>query len=181
MKKVLLMFCAVLSLCGFSELAQLQSSALDVVSNNANWEVKMSGNSAILAYEPKSKVEVVIEFADVLPNSSFCMSNKRIKDIKMSLNIHKVATKGESNWEKSFEKTRITFRSKKGSEERKVYGSNLIKNNLRFDEGAVVNVGTLDFLAPFTCNDFIPITMRISGMSAEHRGLPVLDFTLQYK
>lgn len=178
MKKVFLVLISVMTLCGFSELAQ-QGSGPEVIANTSKWEVQMRGNSSVRAFNQDHQVEVIVNFPDVLPNSPLCLSNKRIKDIKMTLDIHKVAAAGESNWEKSFEKTKMRFSGRKGSEERKVYGSMLIKNNLKFEAGTVVNVGTLEFLAPFTCDDFFPIRMIVTGMKVQGRELPSLDFTIK--
>lgn len=178
MKKIFLMLGIVCCLCGFSDLSGRAAGGLQVEANNSDWQVSMRGNSAIRAYNPSSQVEVVVNVADILPSSPLCVSNKRIKDIKMTLNIYKIAAAGDDNWAKAFEKTRINFSRPGESAERKIYGSTLIKNNLKFPAGTVVNIGTLEFLAPFVCGDVNNTTMRISGMKAGYRALPPLDFTL---
>ena len=87
--------------------------------------------------------------------------------------------RGDDDWAKSFEKTRIQFSRPGGNEERRIYGSTLIKNNAKFQEGDVVNVGTLEFLSPFTCDNLDKTRMRITNMRAGGRNLPTLDFTIE--
>lgn len=177
--RIFALLALVLGLCGFSELAEKNNQGLKVESNTKSWEVKSQGGASIRAFEPNAKVEIVIDLSDVLPSSPLCMSNKRIKDIKMTLDIHKVATENETNFGKSFEKTRIRFIGHGENLERKVYGSTLIKNSLKFKAGEVVNVGALQFLAPLSCEDIFNTSMRIYGMKVNGRQLPVLDFSIK--
>lgn len=144
MKKILISICVAFLLSGFTELPE-NNDQLSVESTSKDWEVQMNGDSYVKAVYPKGQLELVLNIGNVLPNSAECLSNKRIKDIKIDLTIRKVVQAGDRDWEKSFEKTRIDFSGKDGGE-RKVVASNLIKNNLRFETGAVVNVGTLSFL-----------------------------------
>jgi len=181
MQKFLIVFFSLVGLTGVSGLAGQASETLAVESNSRSWTVSMDGHSAVRAYNPEAEVEIVINVAPLLPTSPMCMVNKRIKDIKFTLNIYKVADAGESNWAKSFEKTRIRFYRSGSSEERKVYGSNLIKNNQRFAQGTVVNIGSLEFLSPFTCENFYKTTMRLTSMTANGRPLPDLEFSIDKK
>ena len=162
-------------LTGFSSLSSM-GQALEVVSESNSWEVSMQSNALIKAYNPNAKVELLIDLNNLLPTSPYCVSNKHIKDIKFTVSIHKIADKGESNWTKSFEKTRIYFLGSKKSYERKVYGSNLIKNNFKAG-GGIINVGTLEFLSPITCDDINNTTLRISGM----KNIPLLSFKIKLK
>ncbi len=181
MKKFLIVFFSLVGLTAFSGLAGQASEKLEVESDSRTWNVSMNGHSSIRAYNQEAQVEIVINVAPLLPTSPMCMVNKRIKDIKFTLNIYKVADAGESDWAKSFEKMRIRFYRPGASEERKVYGSNLIKNNQRFAQGTVINVGSLEFLSPFTCEDFYNTTMRLTSMRANGRPLPDLEFTIDKK
>lgn len=179
MKKIVTMLIAVLGLCAFSSSFDNDGSAFEVSSNSTAWEVKTAGTSLIRAYNQSSETEIIINVSNLLPNSPKCLSNKRIKDIKITLDIRKIAQKGDSNWAKSYEKTRIRFSSPQGSQECRIYGSNLMKNNLKVSVGSTVNIGTLEFLAPFTCDDFLSSSMQIYGMSANGRPLPTLDITIK--
>lgn len=178
MKKCLFLFCAAVMLCGFSDLAG-QAGNLELSTQSRDWEVSLRNNSLVRAFNPESQVEIIIDISSLLPNSPLCVSNKRIKDIKFTLNIYKVAEAGDGNWAKSYEKTRIQFWRPGQSDERKVYGSTLIKNNLVFKPGTVVNVGSLQFLSPITCEDIDGMSMRISGMLAGNRSLPSLEFKIE--
>ena len=149
---------SVFFITGFSSLSSM-GQAIDVISESISWEVSMQSNAVIKAYNPNAKVELLIDLNNLLPTSVYCVSNKRIKDIKFSISIHKIADKGESNWEKSFEKTRIYFFGKGISDERKVYGSNLIRNNIKAN-GGVINMA-----------------LRISGM----KNIPSLNFKIRLK
>lgn len=179
MRKVYFLICAIWGLCAFSELPD-SGQSLTVESDSKDWNVEMLGNSVIKAFNPKGQVEILINVENLLPQSPQCVSNKRIKDIKMTLSIRKVAMPGDRDWAKAFEKTRINF-SGSGGGERRVYGSNLIKNNYKAQEGAVVNVGTLEFLSPVTCDNLVNSSMRISGMMSQGRTLPTLSFSIKPK
>lgn len=165
-------------LCGFIPLSSLDGK-IAVVSKSADWEVSNSGAN-IRAFNQKAKVELIFNLSNLLPSSPYCVSNKKIKDIKFSVSIHKIAKKGESDWTKSFEKTKIYFSGKGGSRERRVYGSNLIKNNINA-LGGVINVGTLEFLSPITCENIDNMTMRILGMKDGRQNIQPLTFTINLK
>ncbi|MBQ8870608.1 MAG: hypothetical protein IJ019_04460 [Alphaproteobacteria bacterium] len=175
MKKFIALTFIIFFVSGFSSLSSMGQS-LEVVSESHDWEVMMLSNDTIKAYNPSSKLELLINLSNLLPSSPYCVSNKRIKDIKFSISIHKIANKGESNWVKSFEKTKIYFSGNGNFEERKVYGSNLIKNNIKAS-GGVINVGTLEFLSPITCDDINNTTLRILGM----KNIPLLSFNIKLK
>lgn len=178
MKNFTLSLFLIFSLCGFSSLIS-QSGSLEVESKNQQWEVSKASNAVIKAFNSDSQTELLIDLSDLLPTSPYCVSNKKIKDIKISVTINKIADENESNWEKSFEKTHIYFSGKKDSADRKVYGSNLIKNNHKAKKGALT-VGTLYFLSPITCYDIDNMKMKISGMKDGYKNLPILDFTIKF-
>ncbi|MBQ7303583.1 MAG: hypothetical protein IJW75_01515 [Alphaproteobacteria bacterium] len=178
MKKIFYCLICFLFLCGFTPLSSLRGS-LFVSSKSADWEVSNSGAN-IRAFNQKAKVELIFNLSDLLPNSPYCVSNKRIKDIKFRVSIHKIAKKGETDWEKSFGRTKIYFSGKGGSRERRVYGSNLIKNNIKAS-GGVINVGTLEFLSPITCENIDNMTMRILGMKDGRQNIQPLTFTINLK
>lgn len=177
MQKIIGLLGAVLCLCGFTGISG-QTSPFEVENNNKNWEVEYNGNASVRAYHPESEVEIMINLSSLLPSAPLCVSNKRIKDIKFTLNIFKIAQRGDSDWAKSFEKTRISFSRPGESEERRLYGSVLIKNNAKFQVGDVVNIGSLEFLSPFTCDKLDKTRFRITNMRAGGRALPTLDFTI---
>ena len=123
-------------------LSESIGQSLEVVSNNKAWEVSTLSNALIKAYNPASQIELMIDLNNILPSSPYCVLNKHIKNIRFTVSIYKIANKGEKNWAKSFEKTKIYFYSRFGYDERKVYDSNLIRNNITAT-GGVINVGTL--------------------------------------
>ena len=178
MQKIIGLLGVVFCLCGFTGLSG-QTNSFEIKNNNQSWELERGGGDSVRAYNPDNKVEITINLSSLLPSSPMCVSNERIKDIKFNLNIFKVAMRGDDDWAKSFEKTRIQFSRPGGSEERRIYGSTLIKNNAKFQEGDVVNVGTLEFLSPFTCDNLDKTRMRITNMRASGRNLPTLDFTIE--
>ena len=178
MFKFSLMTFAFFFLCAFSEMGN-QSFEFNVETKSTSWVVEMRGSSSVRAFHEPSGTELFFNFSDLMPNSPQCLSNKRIKDIKFTLNIYKKIQKGDYDFAKSFEQTRIRFSGNGKSEERKPYGSNLVKNNLRFSEGETVNIGTLQFLSPITCNDFMNMQLYISDMKAGGRSmLPTLDLKI---
>lgn len=178
MKKVSFLLAALWGLCGFTGLSNQTGGSFTAQSENRDWEVQMSGSS-IKAYNQDNQLEVVLDIGNMMPSAPLCVSGDKIKDIKINLNIYKVAQAGEKNWQKAFEQTKIYFSRSGGSAERKVYGSSLIKDNLTFKEGTVVNVGSLTFLSPFVCNEVDGLRMRIIGMKAGYRNAPTLDFTIK--
>lgn len=178
MKKLYFLPAVLLALCGFGGLAEQAGGNFGAESANNDWQVQMNG-STVKAYNQSNQLEVNLDMANMMPNAPLCVSGDKIKDIKISMNIYKQAQTGDRNWQKSFERTKIYFSRPGGSAERKVYGSSLIKDNLTFKEGTVVNVGSLTFLSPFVCNEVDGLRMRISGMKAGYRTAPALDFTIK--
>jgi hypothetical protein len=167
-----------LALSGFSGLSdQAEKDVLQAKTSNPYWQVEMQGGSSVRAYNESAGLELTINLDTVLPSSPQCLSNKKIKDVKMSIRIRKVAQKGDTDWQKSFEKTRILFGSGGERAERKAYGSSLVKNNLKVSLGTIVNVGTLEFLAPFPCRELSKTSMRLSGMLSGGRAVVPLDLT----
>ena len=179
MKKFLLLFISFFTLSAFGDLATQAGGGFEVESENNDWSVAMRGSSTVRAFNEAKQIEIMIDISNILPNSPLCVSNERIKDIKVNFNIYKVAQNGDRDWAKSFEKTRVYFSRPGGAEERKVYGSTLIKNDLAFKSGTVVNVGSLIFLSPFVCDEVDGLRMRVTGMKAGYSSLPVLDFTIK--
>lgn len=167
----------IFSLCGFSSLVG-QSGTLDVESKNQHWEASRVSNAVIKAFNTDSQTELLIDLSNLLPTSPYCISNKKIKDIKISVTINKIAKENESNWEKAFGKTHIYFSGKTDSADRKIHGSNLIRNNHKAKKGPLT-VGTLEFLAPITCNNIDNMKIKISGMKNGNKNLPTLDFTIK--
>ena len=180
MRKIIGLMGVVLSLCGFTSLSG-QTNSLEIENNNTAWEIEQSGSASVRAYNSQSQMEIVVNMSSLLPSSPLCISNERIKDIKFTLNIFKVAQRGDGDWAKSFEKTRIQFSRPGESEERRIYGSTLIKNNAKFQEGDVVNIGMLEFLSPFTCDKLNETRLRIVNMRAGNRSLPTLDFIVKFE
>ena len=58
----------------------------------------MKSDTTIRAVNQKYEVELLFNISDLLPSSPQCVSNKRIKDIKFTLNIYKTAQKGDYDW-----------------------------------------------------------------------------------
>lgn len=178
MKKVFGLAILVLSLCGFTSISG-QTNLFEIENNDTSWEIERSGSTSVKAYHPDTQVEIMVNLGTLLPSAPLCVSNKRIKDIKFNINIFKVAEWGDKDWAKSFEKTRIQFSRPGENEERRIYGSTLIKNNAQFQAGNVVNIGTLVFLAPFTCDKLDETRIRVINMRIGNRSLPAIDFTVK--
>lgn len=178
MKKIFGLLCVVWGLCGFTGLSG-QENPFEIENNNKSWKIERNGSASVRAYYPEAQVEIMVNLGTLLPTAPLCVSNERIKDIKFNINIFKVAMRGDSDWAKSFEKTRIQFSRPGESEERRIYGSTLVKNNAKFSEGAVVNIGTLEFLAPFPCDKLDKTRIKLINMRAGNRNLPALDFTVE--
>ena len=160
-------------------IISIKENPFEIENNNKSWKIERNGSASVRAYYPEAQVEIMVNLGTLLPTAPLCVSNERIKDIKFNINIFKVAMRGDSDWAKSFEKTRIQFSRPGESEERRVYGSTLVKNNAEFSEGAVVNIGTLEFLAPFTCEKLDGTRLRIINMRTSSGSLPTLDFTVK--
>ena len=178
MKKILAMCFAVFGLAGFEGLS-LQLHTFDVENLNASaWSVSQDGTT-IKAYNHANSLELTFFVDSFLPQSPQCLSNKRIKDIKFDIDVYKRAQKGDSNWAKMLERMKISFIGKGFSEEKRVYGSNLIKNNVSFRVGEVVHIGTLQFLTPYPCDAVDRMKMRVTDISVQGKRLPPLEFMIK--
>ena len=111
-----------------------------------------------------------------MPNSPFCITNKRIKDIKFDIDIYKRVQKGDTDWSKMVDRMRIVFSNTGFSEQKRIYGSNLLKNNTTAKVGETVHIGTLQFLSPLTCEKVNNMKMSVSGITVRGRALPPLEF-----
>lgn len=173
-------FCFLIALFFSATTALAQESGLiDVYTESQEWEVSMRDDTTIRAFNAEYAVELLFNISDLLPNSPQCVSNKRIKDIKFTVNIYKTAQDGDYDWAKSFEQMRIRFSGHGKSEDRKPYGSNLVKNNLKVNRGTTVNVGTLQYLSPLTCSDIFGASFYVSDVKAGgKRPLPALQFKI---
>lgn len=180
MKKFLLSAIAFLGLCGFESLSD-QIDKFEVENKTPNaWEVEQS-STEIKAYNEEFEFELTFYVDNFMPNSPQCLSSKRIKDIKFDIDIYKRAQRGDSNWIKMVERMRILFSKTGFSEEKRIYGSNLTKNNATFEVGQVVHIGTLQFLAPLTCEKVDQMSMRVTGITVRGRTLPPLEFSFKLK
>ena len=174
MKKTVLLVFSFFILCGFESLSDQIHNFTVENKTPASWEVKQE-NSVIKAYNNTNGLELNFYVENFMPNSPQCVSNKRIKDIKFDLDIYKQVQKGDSNWVKMIERMRINFVIPGSSEEKRVYGSNLIKNNAVFKEKSVVHIGILQFLNPFPCDKVDNMQMKITGITVRGRPLPPLE------
>lgn len=174
MKKFLVLCVAFFGLCGFESLSE-QVHDFEVENKSPfNWEIQQNGG-VIKAFNANSQLELTFYVDTFMPNSPQCLSNKRIKDIKFEIDVYKRAQKGDSSWAKMVERARILFSGYGFREEKRVYGSNLIKNNASFKIDEVVHIGTLQFLAPLTCEKVDNMRMSISGFTVRGRSVPPLD------
>jgi len=174
MRKILIQIFIVFGLCGFQSLSG-QVHDFDIENKTPNTWLVEQQNSVIKAYNTVYDLELTIYTDTFLPNSPQCLSNKRIKDIKFDIDIYKKAQKGDKGWAKMVERMRIYFTGSGVSEEKRVYGSNLLKNNSQFNQGEVVHIGTLQFLAPLTCEKVDNMRMRVTGIVVQGRTLPPLE------
>ncbi len=180
MKKILSLMFAPLFLCGFESLSdQIETFEIKNLSEAA-WEVEQA-STTIKAYNKSAEIELTFYVDNFMPNSPQCLSNKRIKDIKFDIDIYKRAQKGDTNWAKMFDRMRINFRGPAFREEKRIYGSNLIKNNESFKVGAIVHIGTIQFLAPLTCEKVDDMRMTITGIETPTRKLAPLDILFKLK
>ena len=177
MKNILFRLFLVFSLCGFSSLSD-QASTIIVETKNSDWEIANSSGAVVKAFHKESQTEFSINLSSLLPTSTYCMSNKKVKDIKFDISIHKVAKEGETNWEKAYEKTIVKFSGKAGTKEKKVQYLNLIKNNFKAKAG-VLNIGKIEFISPFTCDEIDDMNIRISGMKNGNKNLPAINFKIK--
>jgi len=174
MKKYLALVCSLFTLCGFDSLSgetnmyQAENKTPDA------WEIEQNENQ-IKAYNQEYEMELVFYVDAFMPNSPQCRSNKRIKDIKFDIDVYKRAQKGDTGWAKMIERIRIVFSNTGFSEEKRIYGSTLIKNSAIYQVGDIVQIGTLQFLAPLTCSQVDNMTMRVSGLVVRGRSLPPLE------
>ena len=180
MKKGVLLIAVFFGLCGFESLSD-EVDKFEVENKTPNaWEVEQN-TTEIKAYNKEFDFELTFYVDNFMPNSPQCLSNKRIKDIKFDIDIYKRAQKGDSGWTKMVERMRILFTNTGFSEEKRIYGSNLTKNNANFEIGQVVHIGTLQFLAPLTCEKVNGMTMRVTGITVRGRTLPPLEFYFNLK
>ena len=178
MKKFLILCFVVFLSCGFESLSGMIRS-FDVENKTPSaWDVEQE-NSLIKAYNKTYDMELTIYADNFMPNSPQCLSNKRIKDIKFDIDIYKKAQKGDTNWAKMVERMRLYFSGSGISEEKRVYGSNLLKNNSPAKIDSVVHIGTLQFLSPLTCEKVDKMRLKITGIVVRGRPLPPLE--LQFK
>lgn len=180
MKKILSLFFVAFMLCGFAaEEERIHAYYVDNDSAD-DWEVSIE-TLGIKAYHAASETEVWLAVDAFMPNSPLCLSNKRIRDIKFDVIIYKVAHKGDSNWSKMVNRMQIQFIGKGYNEQRRIYGSTILKDSAQVKVGETVNVGTLQFLAPYPCRDADQMRMRVSNIIVRGRALPTLDIKLKLK
>ena len=180
MKKYLALFFAIFLICGFDSL----SGKLDEIEienkTKQNWETKLSG-AAISAYNKQYDLELHFDLSALLPSSTWCVSNKRIRDIKFNVKVYKKMQKGDAKFARMVDRMKINFFAQGYSEEVKVYTSNLIGHHVSFNVGDTVPVGTLYFLAPFVCKDVDQMKMRITDITVQGRRVPPLEIMLKLK
>ena len=178
MKKFFVLGLAFFGLCGFDSLSN-QINSFEIENKTpTTWEVEQS-TTEIKAYNPTADMELTFYVNTFMPNSPQCLSNKRIRDIKFDIDVYKKAQKGDTGWHKMIERMRILFTNRGFSEEKRVYGSNLLKSNGVFKVGEVVHIGTLQFLAPLTCEKVDNMKMRVTGLTVRGKQLPPLE--IQFK
>lgn len=180
MKKIVFLICAFFITCGFESLSD-QSEVFEIENKTPNfWEIEQAG-SVVKAYNEQTQMELTIYTATFMPNSPQCLSNKHIKDIKFDIDIYKKAQKGDQSWVKMVDRMKISFIGRGYSEEKNIYGSNLIKNDLIFNLDDVVHIGTLQFLMPYPCKDIDGLKMRIGNIMVRGRTLPPLELLFKTK
>ena len=177
MKKFLISFAAVLALCGFESLSCDVHNFSVENKSGSSWEIDQT-STEIKAYNKDFDFELTFYVDTFMPNSPLCLTNKRIKDIKFDIDIYKRAQKGDTDWAKMVERMRIVFSNTGFSEEKKVYGSNLLKNNTQAQIGEIVHIGTLQFLSPLTCEKINNMKMSVTGMVVRGRPIPPLEFVI---
>lgn len=178
MKKFLILCAAFFCLCGFESLSERVHDFEVENKSPFNWEIQQNG-SVIKAFNENFQLELTFYVDNFMPNSPQCLSNKRIKDIKFEIDIYKKAQKGDSSWTKMVERARVLFSGNGFREEKRIYGSNLIKNNSTFKIDDVVHIGTLQFLAPLTCEKVDNMRMSINGFTVRGRSVPALDLVFK--
>lgn len=180
MKNLLILFFSFFLLTGFESLSDELNNFEVENKTPAFWEVEQD-STKIKALNSNFEFELTFYVDNFMPRSPQCISNKRIKDIKFDVDVYKRAQKGDSNWQKMIDRMRIDFSNAGFFEEKKVYGSNLIKNNASFKVGDVVHIGTLQFLAPLTCEKVDKMTMKVMGIVVRGKSLPPLEMQLNLK
>lgn len=178
MKNILVLLFSFFFLTGFESLSDELHTFEIENKTPATWEVEQD-STKIKAYNQAFDFELTFYVDTFMPNSPQCISNKRIKDIKFDIDVYKRAQKGDYNWAKMIERMRILFTNTNFVEEKRVYGSNLIKNNATFKLGEIVHIGTLQFLAPLTCDKVNMMTMKVTGIVVKGKALPPLE--MQFK
>ena len=148
--------------------------------SDPSWSLLLD-TMGIKAHHTPSDTELWLYVDSFMPNSPQCLTNKRIRDIKFDIDVYKVAQKGDSNWSKMVNRMKIQFTGKNYNEQKRVYGSNILKDSASFKIGEIVNVGTLQFLAPYPCKDVDQMKMTISNIIVKGRPLPPLEILFKLK
>jgi hypothetical protein len=151
---------------------------LDIETTGTDWTVKFNNDLRLEAYNQASELTLAIDIAQLLPESYKCLSAKKIRDIRFPITISKIVQQGDGNWTRAFSKATMTFSSRLGRKENKVDSANLLKNGLKRPLGTQLNVGTISFLAPFVCDDFIDSSMKLSGIRLGGRAVAPLEFKI---
>jgi len=178
MKKFLILAFTFLGLCGFESLSD-NLHDFDVENKTPDtWEVEIK-NMVVKAFNETYQLELSFNVASFLPNSPQCLSNKRIKDIKFDIDVYKRVQKGDSGFAKMIERMRLYFTGSGVAEEKRIYGSNLLKKDSFAQEGSIIHVGTLQFLAPLTCKKVDKMTLKATGIVVRGRPLPPLEMVFK--
>lgn len=174
MKKYLALCCMIFGICGFESLSDSNNEFEIENKTTAEWETELSGTT-VKAYNKRYELELDFDASPFMPSSTLCISNKRIKDIKFTVNIYKKMQKGDTKFAKMVERMRINFMAPGISKEKRVYTSTLIGDRVTLNIGDTVPVGKLYFLAPITCNDVNQMRMRITDINVQGRSVPPLE------
>lgn len=180
MKKYLALCLSTLFIYGFTSLSGNLNEFKIENKTTLDWETESSGTS-VKAYNKQYDLELVFNVSPFMPSSALCTSNKRIKDIKFDINIYKKMQKGDAKFGKMVERMRINFSSPGFSEEKRIYGSDLVKDSVTFEVGQTVQIGTLYFLAPLTCKKIDQMKMRITNITIQGRPVPPLEILFELK
>ena len=150
---------------------------MDLMSGSYSFEVlqKKYGNFMIPAAKLKIGGSNLLELTGVM------VENMRITlSLKSAGCAYFYVTSGYDYKNGSFDsalKSKVTLGKEVSVE--MGYGSTLVKNNAKFSEGEIVNIGTLEFLAPFPCDKLDKTRIKLINMRAGNRNLPALDFTVE--
>ncbi|MBO4284816.1 MAG: hypothetical protein J5895_01110 [Alphaproteobacteria bacterium] len=179
-KKLLSLFVCLFVLCGFESLSGQTDHFFVENLSPADWEIKQTGSS-INAYNKAFDFELVFYVDSIIPSSPQCVSNKRIKDIKFNIDVYKRAQQGDTGWAKMVERMQIRFVGIGYDVQKKIYGSNLTKNNASYALGEVVHIGTLQFLAPYPCKQINNMTMKVTDLRVKNERIPALEMRFKLK